>query len=225
MRTSFLFSLLLLSGCGTGGHEVLAGDESNGRDTNDTDDKIVQDCGPFLVNEEWGDSYEVERYLEFTLNPESPSGVIGSGLQTVIIVDATALCGDVILEKVLFQTTTDGDDIEWMSHVSSVVSAVLYEYEGIPVAHTYGPGSADFPDSSVTGLYWDHEFAQRILIKKGETFTFSLAVTYGDPVVPPGTFEFNLYSRYSWYGSDDPTTYPVQMSNESVEGYELSYTP
>lgn len=182
-----------------------------------------EDCGPFTVRDEQGNEHEVPSYLDFTLNPDSPAGVIGNGLQTVISINATAHCGDIFLDRILFQTTTDGDDIGWMDEAQHAVSAILYTQDGTPVFHGYGEGHEHEPESSVTGLYWNHLFRNPILIRHDETFTFSLGVTFGDPVIPPGTFDFRLYPRYSWFGLDNPDAYPLVMQNESVQGHILSY--
>lgn len=164
--------------------------------------------------------------LEFSLNPNSPKGAIGDGLQTVIIVDATAKCMDIELKRIMFQTTTDGDDIGWMTEARNVVSGISYKVDGTPVFASYGPGSALQTSSSVTGLYWDYEFNKSILIKKDQTFTFSLAVTFGETVTPPGTFDFRLYPRYTWYKAGDPSSYPEEFNTtNSVQGNILSYAP
>lgn len=180
---------------------------------------------PFTVTDEEGSEYEVRSFLDFQLSADSSSGAIGDGNQQVIKVDATALCGDIVFEKTLFQTTTDGDDIGWMQHVPEVVSGVSYEWDGVHVFHGYGYAHSEAPESSVTGLYWDHEFVQPILIEEGETFTFWLSVTFGGPVQPEGTFDFRLYPRHVWYGEDDPSAYPSVNTTQDVDGNVLSYDP
>lgn len=200
-------------------------DEEPETDTGGDTGTPENDCssGPYIVIDEEGNEYEVPSMLDFQINAASASGAIGDGFQQVLMVDATACGGNIVFEKTLFQTTTDCDDVGWMQHVPEVVSGVSYEWRGVHVMHGYGYAHAEAPESSVTGLYWDHEFAQDIIIEAGETFSFWLSVTFGGPVQPEGTFDFRLYPRHVWYGEDDPGAYPAVNATQDVDGNLLSY--
>lgn len=188
----------------------------------------VDDCLPnteFVIQDNEGNTFAVPRYLEFTINENSRSGAIGDGYQETITINATAHCGEIALEKVLLMTTTDGDDIPWLAHVPEVMSGVSYEWDGMHVFHGYGEAHAEDPESSVTAIYWDHEFVVPIIIPRDETFSFTLGLEFGGDVTPTDGFSFRLYPRHTWYGTDDPSAYPDPISSNDVDGNELFYEP
>lgn len=197
-------------------------DEPVDTDSAETDEP-VDPCNNPVVHDLYGVEYEVPALLHFELNRNSPQGVVGSGLREVLRIDATALCGDVMLKRTLLQTTTDGDDIGWMEEARHGASAVSYVYRRQATIESYDGEIDHVPYSSVTALYWDHEFGNYILVPEGETFTFSLYVTFGGEVIPPGTFSFNLTNNTSWFGIDDPEAYPQDIDSEWVLGHELSF--
>jgi hypothetical protein len=114
-------------------------------------------CGPFTITGEYGETYQVNSLLEFALNPNSPSGALSSGLQTVLTIDATVKCGTVDLRHVQFQTYYEiGGGMAWMWHLQDVETGVAYMQNGVATLHSYGPGSETQPTSTVTGMYWNH---------------------------------------------------------------------
>jgi hypothetical protein len=184
------------------------------------------DCNePFEVYDAVGEVHEVGSYLKFALNEDSPKGPILPGMRSVLVVDATAKCGDVMLEEVLFQALDDGDDHEWMTEVALGYSGVAYDDNGTPVFHSYDGSYDGIPRVTSTALYWEHQFEQRIVIQEGEVFSFALNVLFGDTVTPPGKFSFSLNSRSAWFGLDDPESYPVELFGDEVQGNELYYIP
>lgn len=181
-------------------------------------------CDSFTILDGSGVEHEVTGNLEFNLSPDSPSGTIDSGLQTVLSVDVTAHCDDMVLERILFQTVSEwGGGMSWMWHLQDVVTGVSYLKDDTLTFHGYGPDHAELPYSSVTGMYWDHAFAEPIVIPEGETKTISLQITLDDLRLPFGTIEFNLYSRANFYGMSDPDAYPQDISFGGVVGNPLTY--
>ncbi len=207
--------------------ETETTNETEATPETETEDSNLDDgCLPnsvFLIQDSEGSVYTVPSYLDFSLNASSRIGAIDEGMQDVITIDSRARCGDVILEKVLLMTTTDGDDIVWLSHVPEVMSGISYEWENTHVFHGYGEAHAEDPRSSVTAVYWDHEFDAPIVIPRNKTFSFTLEVEFGGDVTPLDNFHFRLYPRYTWHGTDDPSSYPDPIVSEDVDGNELTY--
>lgn len=189
----------------------------------------VEDCSSRTIRYAGLDSIEEMEvsagYLEFSLNVDSPSGEVDSGLQEVLRIDATAHCGDIVLEQIHFQTATDIFGAGWFDrladHDNGVVSGITYEYQGVYFFHGYGPAHASVPEQGIDNVFWDHTFDQGIRILSGETFTFSLRVSFED--ASEESVQFRLLQYSNWYGVDDPSAYPDNVISDIITGNELIF--
>lgn len=180
-------------------------------------------CGPYTIKTS-GSTTSVPRYLEFRLNSNSLSGTVTSGMQKVIAIDATAHCGDIQLDKVLFQAISESaGSMAWIQHLVKVNTGISYTQNGVQTLHSYGPNAQSQPENSMTAVYWNHTFAQKIIVKDGETFTFSLSIPLDDMHLPLGTIQFNLYGRATWKGLDHPDEYPADILFDTITGNPITY--
>lgn len=184
-------------------------------------------CGPYDVMSAMGNVEEVPSYLLFWLDPHSPVGRIDKGLQKVLSVNATALCGDIVLESVLPLLPKDVEGDTWADGIVDVESGVEYILDGKLVFESYAPGSDRNSDlyNDYEGLFWIHKFGEPILILEGETFNFSLWIEFGVLVTPEDDFALELDPRTTWYGADEPDEYPEGEQNAQVKGFPLYYLP
>lgn len=207
------------------------GDETGTVDTDTAQDTANSDSCSFLVEGDDHNEYAVTTMLELSLNPGSPSGSIPEGSAHVITVDATAVCGDVVMTGVYFYFSgTDYAETEWISEINNVVSGVSYDYDGHGTFEGFGAYSTRpvsyYNTEGPSRAVWPVTFTEPIVIPEGTTFTFSLSIRMGgEDGLQPSSEDFFyaiLMNYVSWYGTDDPSLYPETSLMTGVGGVELT---
>jgi hypothetical protein len=170
--------------------------------------------------------------LELSLNSESASGAIQAGSAEIIIVDATAICGDVVLTRVYFYFSgSDYAQTDWISEINEVVSGVSYDYNGHGTFEGFGAYSTRlvsyYDTQGPQRAVWELTFIEPVVIPEGTTFTYRLSIRMGgeDGLRPSSDdlFFANTMNYISWYGTDDPNRYPeTEIMPTAVGGVELS---
>lgn len=198
--------------------------------TGDTYDTGGESTGAYTIMDADGVEYQVDSYLEFNINPNSPSGAIDEGSADIVTIDATALGGDIVLTQVYFYFSgSDYENSYWLSAINEVVSGVYYDLPDLGVFESFGAYSSrdvlyyDDPQRAI----WSVVFSEPITILKDSTFTFTLEVTMGgaDGLQPAATDFFYgvLWNQSSWHGTDDPGAYPITtITDETTGGLELT---
>lgn len=202
-------------------------------------------CGPFTILDSNGDKYEVGSILNFKLNSQSPNGYVGNGVYPVIVVDVTANCGDIILTEanIVIDGSQEPLECDQSNYAPDVYSSLEYIDEGELVHETF-PGKDDcravdyscLDDSSVSMLWWSGLCPNGILIQEGETVTLTMSVDFsssafggtgifGGIFAPKHPFVFSMTDLQSWYGLDNPSSYPENIVGNAVQGSELRYLP
>lgn len=146
----------------------------------------------------------VDAYLEFRLSPDSPSGVLESGLQPVFVVDAIAHKGDFLLDDLLFKTrASTGGGVPWMLHLQDAITGISYSYDREYIFHGYGGHHAEKPELNGMSLYWALPLEEPVRIADGETVTFTLHLKLTDLALPFGSLRYQLVDANSRLASED----------------------
>ncbi len=195
-----------------------------------TEDTATEACGPYVIEGSDHVMYTVTSMLYFTLNPATASGPV-SGSVDVITVDATALCGDIVLTDVNFYFSgSDTAGTEWINQINNVVSGISYDYDGHGTFEGFGAYSTRSVTYSNTAgpqrAMWPVTFTEPIIIPKDTTFTFSLSIQIGgtDGLQPAADdfFFARLTTPASWYGTDNPSLYPAATVQDGIGDIALT---
>ncbi|MFA6017589.1 MAG: hypothetical protein WCT28_03245 [Patescibacteria group bacterium] len=205
-------------------------------DTADTEiddsgeDSAVDDGCTFEVQGTDGVWYVVNSYLVFSLDIDSAVGILEPGFDDIITVNVSAACGDAVLEHIYIDFSgTDIEGIDWIGDINNVVSGVCYDWDDMGHFDGFGLCSSRpvdlYDDGSEMTAVWDLTFPLPILIPEDETFSFSLQIRMGgtEGLQPSFSdlFRASVERGVSWYGIDDPDSYPESSILDPVFGNTL----
>lgn len=206
-------------------------DSDTATEDSGTDTATADPCA-FTIEGSDRAEYAVTTKLELSLNSESASGAIEAGSADILIVDATAVCGDVVMTGVYFYFSgSDAADTDWISEINNVVSGVSYDYDGHGTFEGFGMYSTRpvsyYDTQGPQRAVWELTFTEPIVIPEGTTFTYRLSIRMGgEDGLQPSSDDFffaNTMNYVSWYGTDNPSLYPeTEIMPTAVGGVELT---
>lgn len=176
-------------------------------------------CSPFTVIDSQGTHIQVDSYLKFSLNPDSPTGQISYGDQTVFILDSSAQCEDIAISSIYFRMVGNSgpDDCnEWLKYVPNEITITHYNSQDCALINS---GC----NTNQTELYWQCIFTdEQVVVTKDQILTMHVTVDITDLLVSGSPFRFDAVPFYSWYEINDPDAYPNKMVADVVFGHTLN---
>ena len=182
-------------------------------------DQSDPNCSPFTVIDSQGTHIQVDSYLKFSLNPDSPNGEITYGNQTVFVLDSNALCGDIVISSIYFRMVGNSgpDDCnEWLKYVPNEITVTHYNSQDCTLINS---GCS----ANQTELYWQCIFTdEQVVVTKDQILTMHVNINVTDLLVSDSPFRFDVVPFYSLYEINDPDAYPNKMVADVIFGHTLN---